>query len=286
MKPNFILVIFISSLIIIFYSDVKAQYYENYIIYDVTRFIVKNSANKNIRDKDAEVLKQNKVNEVWIKNEESKPVGKLLVNNSGYIEDYYTFDSVTEAIVTHWRYGYDANNNLAAASLREGRLRLNYYFSYENNLLASIHIDSAGVESQYDIAYSPAGEIIKTTLLDLTQDTVAGINFYTYDSEGRLAYVSNEARDLILYQVNYSENSFRISIPFLFEDFFKTADGRIEEETYSFTGKKHTSRKRLTDEIIFAAKYSFNEKGLIDNVKVKSSKTVETTKYYEYGYFN
>ncbi len=77
--------------ILIYSQEISAQYYENSLIKNVPYFVAKCEVNKSIRDKDAEILASNKVREVWLKNNDSKPIGKLVVNAFGYIEDFYTY---------------------------------------------------------------------------------------------------------------------------------------------------------------------------------------------------
>ena len=128
----------ISRVIIILFAvyliplPASAQYYQSNVIDEVLFFVVKNEVTKSIRTKDAQILASNKVREVLISNDSKKPVGKLLINNFGFAEDFYTYNDTSGMIETHWRFGYDVNNNMTSASLRKGRQRINYILSYDS----------------------------------------------------------------------------------------------------------------------------------------------------------
>ena len=205
----------ISRVIIILFAvyliplPASAQYYQSNVIDEVLFFVVKNEVTKSIRTKDAQILASNKVREVLISNDSKKPVGKLLINNFGFAEDFYTYNDTSGMIETHWRFGYDVNNNMTSASLRKGRQRINYILSYENNMLAGIHSDSAGVESRYDFVYVD-GKIFKVTLRNLVNDATGAKYFFNYDNAGDLISVLNESRDAELFRVTYGDSYVRI----------------------------------------------------------------------------
>lgn len=277
-------ILFLTVIAIVFLSgSARAQYYDNYVINDAPSFIVLNTVNKSIRDKDAELLKNNMVREIFIKDKNNKPVRKMLINNFGYIEDYYTYNAETEAIKTHWRLGYSADNILTAASLREGRLRVNYILSYENDRLASIHVDSAGAESQHDFAYSPEGRIIKTTRLDLQRDTISSVSYYNYDSKGRLINVTDESKKIFLFEINYDNNSFRISRDGLSGKEFELDDNRIAKISYTADVKEAEGKK--VNIFKTTEKFIYDSRGLVSEVYMKTNESGKESEKYEYSFY-
>lgn len=272
--------------------SVNAQYLENYLVDDVPAFIVKSIVNKNIRDKDAETLRKNNVKEVLIKNEEGKIISKLLVNHFGYIEEYISFNSETQRMEAQWRFGFDDNNNMTAATRREekagGRIRVNHIFTYENNLLASVLRDSSGNETQYDFAHSPDGKITKITLLEFTNYTKVYADIFNYDSEGRLIGFSSEEGGEKIYEVSYDYNSVSISsnsLQNLLNDTYTFEGDRITEESYSLYIMPTDVSSPQAEPVSFTEKYSYDEKSLIKDVKLKSSKTSESMETYEYVFY-
>ncbi|MBS1494765.1 MAG: hypothetical protein JST55_14715 [Bacteroidetes bacterium] len=254
-----------------------AQYYQSTMIEYAPLFIIKNSVNKEIRDADAEVLKTNKVKEVLVKNDAGKYTHKMLVNNFGYIEDYMLFDPVDERLTAQWRFGYDANTNLTAVTRKEGRIRMSYIFTYEKNLLASIHIDSSGIESQYDFAYTSDNKITKATLLDLVKDTVAEKYFFGYDSYGRLIKVNDEKKSDLLCDISYTDNSINIFIKDEYSFIYELKNKRISEELYSLLGLGPSNYSVVI-------KYFYDENGLITEVQ-KTMDNIYTSEKYEYVFY-
>jgi hypothetical protein len=250
-----------------------AQIYENYLFEDVNLFIAKCSINKNIRDKDAEVLKQNNVKQVIIKNEDGKIVSKLLINRFGYIEEYNSFSGIDETLEAQWRFGYDDKNNLTAVSRREGRYRVNHIFSYENNLLASVQSDSNGVQFQADVAHYEDGRIMRVTSFQLDGTYELIKQNYNYDSDNRLKIVSDENNEKIFYEISYKKNSVSINLPSIMKDTYKFKDDRITEEIYTFYTEKNIKAEQY---------YGYDEKGLVSAVKIRTSKTKPTVESYEY----
>lgn len=274
----------ISRLIIIilavylFPLSANAQYYQSNVIDDVLFFIVKNELTGTVRIKDAQILASNKVREVMINNESKKPIGKLLINNFGYTEDFYTYNDTSGMIEVHWRFGYDVNNNLTSASLRKGRLRVNYILSYENNQLASIHSDSAGVESQYDFAYVE-GKIFKVTQLDLVRETVGAKYYFNYDNDGQLRSLLNESRDIELFRITYKNTNIRIDDLITRAVRYDVNDGRINN--YSEVHGNSPDTKGMD----YVKDYIYSSNGLIERVFIKSlmGKPIYTEEY-EYNY--
>lgn len=274
----------ISRLIIILFAvclfplSANAQYEQTSVIDDVLFFIVKNEVTKSVRIKDAQILVSNKVREVMINNESKKPIGKLLINNFGYAEDFYTYNDASGMIEVHWRLGYDVNNNLTSASLRKGRLRVNYILSYENNQLSSIHSDSAGVESQYDFAYVE-GKIFKVTLLNLVKDTIAAKYYFNYDNTGQLTSVLNESRDGELLRITYNNSFIRIDNLTTEAITYEIKNERIDRYSAVYD---HSSGESKDD---FIKDYIYSSNGLIERVFVKSLMGVPIrTEEYEYNY--
>ncbi len=263
----------------------NAQYSDNYLIDDLQIFIVKNVVNKNIRDKDAEVLHTNKVKEVYIKNEDGIVSTILLINNFGFIEEYITFNEQTDLMESQWRFGYDANNNMTAASQKEGRIRINYIFTYENNLIASIYCSSDGKETQYDFAHMPDGKIMKMTLLEFQTYTKLDVNYFNYDSDGKFINLTDENQN-ILYETTYDNNTVNIRNTGSFKNTYTYLADRITEESYTFYSKRHLGVTKQIDAINFTEKYSYDEKNLVKDVQLKSSKTSESKETYEYVYYN
>ena len=276
----------ISRVIIILFAlyliplPASAQYYQSNVIDDVLFFIVKNEVTKSIRTKDAQILASNKVREVLISNESKKPVGKLLINNFGYAEDFYTYNDTSGMIETHWRFGYDVNNNMTSASLRKGRQRINYILSYENNMLAGIHSDSAGVESRYDFAYVE-GKIFKVTLLDLAKDTTGAKYFFNYDNAGELISVLNESRDEELFRVTYGNSYLRID-----NISSKAISYQIKNDRIDYYSIVNSNASADIDKDDLTKEYIYSSKGLIEKIFVKSpvGKPLGTEEY-EYNYY-
>lgn len=257
----------------------SAQYYQSNVIDEVLFFIVKNEAAKSIRIKDAQILASNKVREVLMSNNSKKPVGKLLINNFGYAEDFYTYNDTSGMIESHWRFGYDVNNNMTSASLRKGRLRVNYILSYENNKVSGIHSDSAGVESRYDFAYVD-GKIFKVTLLNLAKDTTGAKYFFNYDNTGELISVLNESRDAELFRITYNNSVIRIDNLTSEAITYEIKNERIDRYSAVYD---HSSDESKDD---FIKDYIYSSNGLIERVFVKSlmGKPVGTEEY-EYNYY-
>ncbi len=258
----------------------NAQYYQSNVIDEVLFFVVKNEVSKSICIKDAQILASNKVREVMISNESKKPVGKLLINNFGYAEDFYTYNDTSGMIETHWRFGYDVNNNMTSASLRKGRQRINYILSYENNMLAGIHSDSAGVESRYDFAYVE-GKIFKVTLLDLAKDTTGAKYFFNYDNAGELISVLNESRDEELFRVTYGNSYLRID-----NISSKAISYQIKNDRIDYYSIVNSNASADIDKDDLTKEYIYSSKGLIEKIFVKSpvGKPLRTEEY-EYNYY-
>lgn len=258
----------------------NAQYYESNVIDDVLFFVVKNEVSKSICIKDAQILASNKVREVLISNDSKKPVGKLLINNFGFAEDFYTYNDTSGMIETHWRFGYDVNNNMTSASLRKGRQRINYILSYENNMLAGIHSDSAGVESRYDFAYVE-GKIFKVTLLDLAKDTTGAKYFFNYDNAGELISVLNESRDEELFRVTYGNSYLRID-----NISSKAISYQIKNDRIDYYSIVNSNASADIDKDDLTKEYIYSSKGLIEKIFVKSpvGKPLGTEEY-EYNYY-
>ncbi len=258
----------------------NAQYYESNVIDEVLFFVVKNEVTKSILTKDAQILASNKVREVLISNDSKKPVGKLLINNFGFAEDFYTYNDTSGMIETHWRFGYDVNNNMTSASLRKGRQRINYILSYENNMLASIHSDSAGVESLYDFAYVD-GKIFKVTLLNLAKDTTGAKYFFNYDNAGELISVLNESRDAELFRVTYGDSYLRIE-----NISSKATSYHIKNERIDYYSIVNSNASADMDKDDLTKEYIYSSKGLIEIIFVKSplGKPLRTEEY-EYNYY-
>lgn len=271
--------------ILIFSQEISAQYYENNLINNIPNFIAKSEVNKFIRDKDAQILASNKVREVHLKNEEKKPIGKLVINASGFIEDYYSYNEVTEIIEVHWRFGYDVNNNMTSANLRAGRMRINYILTYENNLLASVHCDSAGMQSQYDFAYVD-GKIFKVTLLDLTNDTVKEKYYFDYDSEVRLTGVKEESSADKMISISYGKNKITISARNFPVETIILNDDRIIDETYKYNYDSNP-KSAVYRAYYTSNNYTFLENGLIEKLELTNATEKKIfTQYYEYVYLN
>lgn len=266
-----------------FSSDLNAQYYENNLITNVPLFVAKSEMNKFIRTKDAEILASNKVKEVRLKNEESKPIGKLVVNASGYIEDYFSYNEATEIIEVHWRFGYDVNNNMTSANLRAGRQRINYILTYENNLLASIHCDSAGIESRYDFAYVD-GKIFKMTLLDVTNDTVKEKYYFDYDSEARLTSVKEESSAEKMIDIAYRKNKIVFTARNSPAETITLIGERILDETYKY--HYDSNPKSAVYRVYYTSNnYTFLENGLIEKLELTDATEKKIfTQYYEYTF--
>ncbi len=276
----------ISRVIIILFAvyliplSANAQYYESNVIDDVLFFVVKNEVSKSICIKDAQILASNKVREVLISNDSKKPVGKLLINNFGFAEDFYTYNDTSGMIETHWRFGYDVNNNMTSASLRKGRQRINYILSYENNMLADIHSDSAGAESRYDFAYVE-GKIFKVTLLDLAKDTVVAKCYFNYDNAGDLISVLNESRDAELFRVTYGDSYVRID-----NISSKAISYQVKNERIDYYSIVNSNASADIDKDDLTKEYIYSSKGLIEKIFVKSpvGKPLRTEEY-EYNYY-
>ncbi len=276
----------ISRVIIILFAvyliplSANAQYYQSNVIDEVLFFVVKNEVTKSIRTKDAQILASNKVREVLISNESKKPVGKLLINNFGYVEDFYTYNDTSGMIETHRRFGYDVNNNMTSASLRKGRQRINYILSYDNNMLAGIHSDSAGVESRYDFAYVE-GKIFKVTLLDLAKDTTGAKYFFNYDNAGELISVLNESRDEELFRVTYGNSYLRID-----NISSKAISYQIKNDRIDYYSIVNSNASADIDKDDLTKEYIYSSKGLIEKIFVKSpvGKPLRTEEY-EYNYY-
>ncbi len=276
----------ISRVIIILFAvyliplPASAQYYQSNVIDEVLFFVVKNEVTKSIRTKDAQILASNKVREVLISNDSKKPVGKLLINNFGFAEDFYTYNDTSGMIETHWRFGYDVNNNMTSASLRKGRQRINYILSYENNMLAGIHSDSAGVESRYDFAYVE-GKIFKVTLLDLAKDTTGAKYFFNYDNAGELISVLNESRDEELFRVTYGNSYLRID-----NISSKAISYQIKNDRIDYYSIVNSNASADIDKDDLTKEYIYSSKGLIEKIFVKSpvGKPLRTEEY-EYNYY-
>jgi hypothetical protein len=277
-----IFILFILSLIISG-QKIHAQYYEKNVVDNVTHFIVSREVNKSLLNKDAQILSANKVNLALIKTDEKKTIGKLLINNLGFIEDYYAFDSETETIIQHWRYSYDANNNMTSAYLRAERLRINYTFTYENNLLASIHCDSAGTESQYDFAYEN-GKILKVTLLDLTKDTVAAKYFFNYDSAGKLESVSDENNETVFFKITYKDNEVTISNGSLFSDSYRFEEERLKSSTRNYH-KEFNPKSAVVRKYIIIDNFFYSSNGLIEKIVTNFPAGKAFTQNFEYEFF-
>lgn len=271
--------------IIILSSELSAQYYENNLIKSVPLFTAKCEVNKFIRIKDAEILASNKVREVRLKNEENKPIGKLVVNAFGYIEDYYIYNEVTEIIETHWRFGYDVGNNLTSANLRAGRLRINYILTYENNQLASIHCDSAGIESQYDFAYVD-GKIFKITLLDLTNNIEKEKYYFDYDADAGLISVKEGSSAEKMIEITYGKNKITFAARNSPVEIITFNDERILNETFKYNFDSNP-KSAVYRAYYTTYKYSFLENGLIEKLELTdTSKKIIFTQNYEYVFFN
>ena len=276
----------ISRVIIILFAvyliplPASAQYYQSNVIDEVLFFVVKNEVTKSIRTKDAQILASNKVREVLISNDSKKPVGKLLINNFGFAEDFYTYNDTSGMIETHWRFGYDVNNNMTSASLRKGRQRINYILSYENNMLAGIHSDSAGVESRYDFAYVD-GKIFKVTLLNLAKDTTGAKYFFNYDNAGELISVLNESRDEELFRVTYGNSYLRID-----NISSKAISYQIKNDRIDYYSIVNSNASADIDKDDLTKEYIYSSKGLIEKIFVKSpvGKPLRTEEY-EYNYY-
>lgn len=258
----------------------SAQYYQSNVIDEVLFFIVKNEAAKSIRIKDAQILASNKVREVLMSNNSKKPVGKLLINNFGYAEDFYTYNDTSGMIESHWRFGYDVNNNMTSASLRKGRLRVNYILSYENNKVSGIHSDSAGVESRYDFVYVD-GKIFKVTLLNLAKDTTGAKYFFNYDNTGELISVLNESRDAELFRVTYGDSYLRIE-----NISGKAISYQIKNDRIDYYSIVNNNPSADIDKDDLTNEYIYSTKGLIEKVIVKSpvGKPLRTEEY-KYNFY-
>lgn len=276
----------ISRVIIILFAvyliplSANAQYYQSNVIDEVLFFVVKNEVTKSIRTKDAQILASNKVREVLISNESKKPVGKLLINNFGYVEDFYTYNDTSGMIETHRRFGYDVNNNMTSASLRKGRQRINYILSYDNNMLTGIHSDSAGVESRYDFVYVD-GKIFKVTLLNLAKDTTRAKYFFNYDNAGELISVLNESRDAELFRVTYGDSYVRID-----NISSKAISYQVKNERIDYYSIVNSHASADIDKDDLTKEYIYSSKGLIEKIFVKSpvGKPLGTEEY-EYNYY-
>jgi len=261
---------------VLIFTGAEAQYYDNYLIENVPAFIVKTAVNKNIRDADAEVLKKNKVQEIRIKNSEGQYTHKLLINNFGYMEEYAEFNPAEDRLTAQWRLGYDVNNNLTAVTRREGRIRMGHILTYENNLLASIQVDSSGDQRQFDFAYSPDKKIMTVTLLDLAKDTTAEKYFFEYDAEGRLLGVSDESKTNFICDITFDNNTINISVRGNYTLNYKTENNRITEESRSAFDSNPGEYS--------TAKYFYGENGLITEVqRVKDN--IFSTEKYEYVFY-
>ena len=258
----------------------NAQYYQSNVIDEVLFFVVKNEVSKSICIKDAQILVSNKIREVMISNESKKPVGKLLINNFGFAEDFYTYNDTSGMIETHWRFGYDVNNNMTSASLRKGRQRINYILSYENNMLSGIHSDSAGVESRYDFVYVD-GKIFKVTLLNLAKDTTGAKYFFNYDNAGELISVLNESRDEELFRVTYGDSYVRID-----NISSKAISYQIKNDRIDYYSIVNSNASADIDKDDLTKEYIYSSKGLIEKIFVKSpvGKPLRTEEY-EYNYY-
>ncbi|MBN8572162.1 MAG: hypothetical protein J0M18_21270 [Ignavibacteria bacterium] len=282
----------ISRIIIVLFAvclfplSANAQYVQSNVIDDVLYFVVKNEVTESIRIKDAQILASNKVREVLISNDSKKPIGKLLINNFGYTEDFYTYNDTSGMIEVHWRFGYDVNNNMTSASLRKGRQRINYILSYENNQLASIHKDSAGVEGRYDFTYTD-GIIYKITVLNFTVDTSTTNYYLNYDDKKRpvsiFIKIGDGSRNEILSEIIYQNSTVHIhnlSLPDIAYDF---QNERISNYTTTIVYDNPASaivRKEKTE-----YEYFYSDNGLIKSIEVKFPNGKQIyTEHYEYTF--
>lgn len=262
------------------YLNARAQYAEFYTIEVPERYVMTSLLFKDILLKDAEVMKANKVKEVYIKSE-GKITAKMLVNAEGYIEDYYTFNSETEAIEEHWRFGYGGGNILTSAYYRYNRERINYILSYENDRLASIHCDSSGKESQWDFAYEES-KISKMTLLDLQSDKAAGVYNFIYNKKGALEKLTDEAGEG--YSIKNNKNSVTIAYGNYFANTYKFEEGRIKERIFEYQTKGELKTQTYPKKIKTSEEYTYNEKGMITESTAKTS-TGEEKRVYEYSFY-
>lgn len=258
----------------------QAQYAEFYAIEVPERYVMTSLLFKDILLKDEEVMKANKVKEVLIK-KDGKITTKMLVNAEGYVEDYYTFNSETEAIEEHWRFGYGAGNILTSAYYRYKRERINYILSYENDRLASIHCDSSGKESQWDFAYND-NKITKMTLLNLQSDKAAGVYNFIYNKKGALEKLTDEAGEG--YSIKNNKNSVIIAYGNYFANTYQFEDGRIKERTFEYQTKGELKTQTYPKKITTSEEYFYNEKGLITESTANTS-TGEKKSEYEYSFY-
>jgi len=271
-------------LIFIFASiKINAQYYDNCIVDNVNFFIAKNLANKNIRDADVKLLKENKVRIIKISTGEGKITGKVSVNLHGQIENYMVFDEADEMLEEEYRFGYDMEGNLVSCTVKGDGISLSHIFTYENNMLASVDVDSLGFASQYVIARDEQNRILKTTLFDLQKDSLIQKYFYHYDENNRVIKITDENYEQIFYKMSYGKNRVSVSIPLYITDSYEYENDRITNEAQEFPMK--TSQSRKAGKITFTEKYSYLQNGLIESVKITGSKTGSTVEKYEYAFY-
>lgn len=269
MTKYFSILIFLTSLI---FSNAKAQYGEFYLFDNVPMYIINTFATAKLMLNDAEVLKGNKVMEVRVKNDSGKIITKMLINKFGYVEEYINYNPVEDRFTSQWRLGYDVNNNLTAVSKKEGRNRQNYILTYDNNRLASIHIDSLGIESQYDFARDSTGKLFKITLLDLVRDTVKEKYLLEYNSDGKITNLRDENKSNLQIDISYSESGFIVTTKDNSIITYKISNGRIQEKTYTLLNQNPGDYTENT-------KYFYSDNGLISEVQ----KTMDNI-YIEYKY--
>jgi len=266
------------ALLLVICASAHAQYSEFYIIDSPERYVMGTVLFKDVLLKDAELAKANRVKEMYIQ-KDGKILTKLLVNSEGYVEDYYTFNEETQAISTHWRFGYGAGNILTSAYYRYERKRINYILSYENNRLASIHCDSNGVESQWDIAYE-GDKISKMTWLDLVNDKVRSVIYFNYDKKVVLENISDESGNE-MYKIIWKKNECTIKYTEEFSNIYKFDNDRLTERIFKYMMKGDLSTQTYPKEIKTSESYIYDEKGLIKEAAMKSSSPDEK---YEFVY--
>lgn len=265
-------------LLLVMCANAHAQYSEFYIMDSPERYVMGTILFKDVLAKDADVMKANKVKEMYIQSN-GKITSKMLVNTEGYVEDYYTFNEKTEAIMTHWRLGYGAGNILTSAYYRYERQRINYILSYENNRLASIHCDSNGVESQWNIAYED-DKIAKMTWLDLANDKVRSVIYFNYDKKGALKNISDE-NEKEIFRITWKKNECTIKYAEEFSNIYKFDNDRLTERIFRYRLKDDMSTNMYQKEIKTSEVYIYDEKGLI---KEGTAKTSSSEEKYEFVY--
>ncbi|MBS1516354.1 MAG: hypothetical protein JSS63_15080 [Bacteroidetes bacterium] len=261
--------------------NARAQYAEFYAIEVPERYVMGTLLFKDILLKDAEVMKSNKVKEVYIKTGE-KTEEKMLVNSQGYIEDYYTFNPETDAIETHWRFGYGEGNILTSAYFRHARQRINYILSYENGRLAKINCDSAGTESQWSFEYE-AGRMSKMIYTKSAFDSFALTYNFLYDAESRVISVQTGDGEKI-YSITYDNSSLKISYGMIFSNKYKFKDERITEKVFEYQTKEYLQTQTPSKIITTQEEYIYNEKGLITESVIKSDSN-EKKSVFEYSFY-